>query len=305
MRRRPWLVTGADGMLAADLLTALEATGTETVTLGRAALDITDADAVRAAVRTHRPSVLVNCAAWTAVDAAEEHEADALAVNAQGPRRLAAACADSGVRLLQPSTDYVFPGDGSAPYGEGDPTGPRTAYGRTKREGERAVLETLPSLGYVVRTAWLYGARGHNFVSTMIGLERRRKTVDVVDDQRGQPTWTVDLAAQLVRLGRAAERDAAPPGVYHGTGSGDTTWYGLARETFRLLGADPERVRPTDSGALSRAARRPAYSVLGHDRWRGAGLRPMRHWREALFHAVPGLAAAHEAARPAPATSRV
>ncbi|KUN84420.1 dTDP-4-dehydrorhamnose reductase [Streptomyces griseoruber] len=288
--RRPWLVTGAAGMLARDLLTALAATGTETVALDKRDLDITDPRAVRAAVHAHRPSTVVNCAAWTCVDDAERHEPDALRINAEGPRHLAEACADAESRLLQPSTDYVFPGDTGTPYGEGNPPGPRTAYGRTKLAGERAVLATLPDHGYVVRTAWLYGAYGRNFVSTMIASERRRDTLDVVDDQRGQPTWTVDLAAQLVRLGRAAERGEAPPGVYHGTSTGETTWYGLARETFRLLGADPDRVRPTTTATLARPAPRPACSVLGHDRWRAAGLRPIRHWQEGLACALPNLA---------------
>ncbi|GGN33587.1 dTDP-4-dehydrorhamnose reductase [Streptomyces fuscichromogenes] len=298
MTRGPWLVTGANGMLARDLRGALDATGTPAVTLARAELDIADPRAVHRAVRAIRPDVVVNCAAWTAVDAAEAAEAEAHRVNALGPRHLARACAAHGARLLQPSTDYVFSGDGPAPYREQDPTGPRTAYGRTKRAGETGVLEALPADGYVVRTAWLYGVHGTNFVSTMIGLARRGGTVDVVDDQRGQPTWTVDLAAQLVRLGRAAERGFAPPGVYHATSAGQTTWFRLAREIFRLLGSDPGRVRPTTSPALSRAAPRPAYSVLGHDRWREAGLRPIRHWREALAQALPALAAAAPPAAP-------
>ncbi|MBZ4319380.1 dTDP-4-dehydrorhamnose reductase [Streptomyces huiliensis] len=286
---RPWLVTGAGGMLARDLLAVLAAARVPAVALRRADLDVTDGPAVRAAVRTHRPATVVNCAAWTAVDAAEEHPAAAFLHNAEGPRLLAEACAAAGARLLQPSTDYVFPGDGRTPYAEDDLTGPRTVYGRSKLAGERAVLAALPGHGYVVRTAWLYGAHGRSFVRTMAGLERERETVDVVDDQYGQPTWTADLAGLLVRLGRAAERGTAPPGVYHGTSAGATSWYGLARETFRLLGADPDRVRPVSSAALDRPAPRPAYSVLGHDGWRRAGIRPIGDWRERLAVAVPAL----------------
>lgn len=140
-----------------------------------------------------------------------------------------------------------------------------------------------------MRTAWLYGAGGGNFVDTMIRLESARDTVDVVNDQQGQPTWTVDLADRLVRLGRAALAGTAPAGVYHGTSGGRTTWFGLAREVFRLLGADPERVRPTTSAAFVRPAPRPAYSVLGHDRWALAGIEPVRDWREALAAAFPAL----------------
>ncbi|MFJ1746287.1 dTDP-4-dehydrorhamnose reductase [Streptomyces sp. NPDC088116] len=277
-------------MLGQDLLARLAEAGERVEGLDRTALDITDPGAVRAALEAHAPAVVVNCAAWTAVDDAEAKEADALAVNGTGPRVLAEACRASGAVLLQVSTDYVFAGDGRAPYGEDAPTAPRSAYGRTKLAGERAVLDTLPDTGYVVRTAWLYGAGGGNFVRTMIKLEGIKDTLDVVDDQRGQPTWTGDLADRLVQLGRAALAGTAEPGVYHGTSGGETTWFGFTREIFRLLGADPERVRPTTSEAFVRPAPRPAYSVLGHERWKNAGIEPIRDWRSALAEAFPGMA---------------
>ena len=154
------------------------------------------------------------------------------------------------------------------------------------------MLDQLGGTGYVLRTAWLYGAHGPNFVRTMIRLERQRPVVDVVDDQRGQPTWTMDVAGRIVAL----VRSGAPAGVYHATSSGETTWYGLAREVFRLLGADPDRVRPTESAALSRPAPRPAYSVLGHDGWGRAGLGPIDDWQVALRRAFPAVAAAEGAA---------
>ncbi|MEW1723989.1 dTDP-4-dehydrorhamnose reductase [Streptomyces sp. NPDC093109] len=284
-----WLVTGSAGMLGQDLLAALAAEGEDATGLDRAALDITDPGAVRAALEAHGPAVVVNCAAWTAVDDAESREAEALAVNGTGPRVLAEACRESGAVLLQLSTDYVFPGDGVVPYAEDAATGPLGAYGRTKLAGERAVLDTLPERGYVVRTAWLYGAGGPNFVRTMIKLESVKDTLDVVDDQRGQPTWTADLAALLVRLGRGALAGTAAPGVYHGTSGGETTWHGFTREIFRLLGADPARVRPTTSAAFVRPAPRPAYSVLGHEGWKPAGIEPIRDWRAALAEALPVL----------------
>ncbi|MFF4982756.1 dTDP-4-dehydrorhamnose reductase [Streptomyces sp. NPDC001046] len=279
-------------MLGRDLLARLAAEGVRSVGLTRGDLDVTDEEAVRRAVAAHRPDVVVNCAAWTAVDDAETREADALRINGDGPGNLAAACAGTGARLLQVSTDYVFAGDSGSPYPEQAPTGPRSAYGRTKLAGEQAVLAALPDAGYVVRTAWLYGAGGGNFVRTMIRLEGVKDTLDVVDDQRGQPTWTVDLADRLVRLGLGALAGAAPAGIYHGTSGGETTWFGLTREIFRLLGADPDRVRPTTSAAYVRPAPRPAYSVLGHDRWSAAGIEPIRHWREALHEAFPALLAA-------------
>ncbi|MFE0443728.1 dTDP-4-dehydrorhamnose reductase [Streptomyces fungicidicus] len=294
-----WLVTGAGGMLGQDVLARLADAGERATALDRAALDLTDAAAVRRALERHRPAVVVNCAAWTAVDDAETREAEALAVNGDGPARLADACARTGAVLLHVSTDYVFAGDATAPYAEDAPTAPRSAYGRTKLAGERAVLNTLPDRGYVVRTAWLYGTGGANFVRTMIRLEGQREKLDVVDDQRGQPTWSADLAGLLLALGRGALAGTAPPGVYHGTSSGETTWYGLTREIFRLLGADPDRVHPTTSEAFVRPAPRPAYSVLGHDRFAAAGVAPLRDWRAALAEAFPRIRRVHEEGDPA------
>ncbi|WP_406462350.1 dTDP-4-dehydrorhamnose reductase [Streptomyces sp. NBC_00111] len=284
-----WLVTGAGGMLGQDVLARLARDGESTVGLDRKALDITDAADVRRAVEEHDPAVIVNCAAWTAVDDAEAQEAEALRINGDGPRLLAEMCAERGIVLLHVSTDYVFDGTAGKPYGEDAPTAPRSAYGRTKLAGEQAVLSLLPGTGYVVRTAWLYGAGGGNFARTMIKLEGVKDTLDVVDDQLGQPTWTVDLADRLVRLGQGALAGTAPAGVYHGTSGGETTWFGYTRAVFELLGADPERVRPTTSAAFARPAPRPAYSVLGHDRWASAGIEPIRDWREALAEAFPDL----------------
>jgi dTDP-4-dehydrorhamnose reductase len=280
-----WLVTGAGGMLGIDLVAALTSRGEPVTGMDRASLDVTDAAAVTDAIGRGQPDVVVNCAAWTAVDDAETSEERALAVNAGGAANLAAACAARGARLVQVSTDYVFAGDGGRPYAEDDVPAPRTAYGRTKLAGERAVLGRLPGSGYVVRTAWLYGAHGPSFVATMIRLQDQRPTVDVVDDQHGQPTWTVDVASQIIALASSP----AAAGIYHATSSGQTTWFGLAREIFGLLGADPARVRPIPSSALSRPAPRPASSVLGHDAWAGPRIRPIGDWRTALHRAFPEL----------------
>ncbi|MEW2557923.1 dTDP-4-dehydrorhamnose reductase [Streptomyces griseorubiginosus] len=288
---RTWLVTGAGGMLGQDVLARLAQSGERYVALDRKALDLTDADAVSAALEEHRPAVVVNCAAWTAVDDAETREDEALAINGDGPRHLAEACARTGAVLLHVSTDYVFAGDATAPYAEDAPTAPRSAYGRTKLAGEKAVLAN--ERGYVVRTAWLYGTGGPNFVKTMIKLEGVKDTLDVVDDQRGQPTWSADLAGLLVELGRGALAGTAPAGVYHGTNSGETTWHGFTQEIFRLLGADPDRVRPTTSEAFVRPAPRPAYSVLGHGRFAEAGIEPLRDWRTALTEAFPEIHRVH------------
>jgi dTDP-4-dehydrorhamnose reductase len=281
-----WLVTGCRGMLGQDLVSALAtAPGGHVVTATNVdSLDVTDPDACLAAVAAH--DIVVNAAAWTAVDDAESQEAGAFAVNAVGAANLARACAASGTRMVQVSTDYVFGGDATSPYSEDAPLAPRSAYGRTKVAGEWAVRAHLPSASWVVRTAWLYGAHGPNFVKTMARLASERDTVSVVDDQRGQPTWTVDLAGQIVSL----VTSKAPAGIYHGTSSGETTWFGFAQEIFRLLGHDPARVLPTTSEAFVRPAPRPAYSVLGHLGWGRAAVEPIRDWREALAVAVTDVA---------------
>lgn len=289
-----WLVTGAGGQLGTDLLAVLStADGVTAAGLARSDVDITVESEVEAAVADVRPAVVCNAAAYTAVDAAEADEPTATLVNATAAGHLARACARHGARLLQVSTDYVFAGDATQPYDVDDPVGPRSAYGRSKLAGERAVRAALPGGSYVVRTAWLYGAAGGNFVRTIARLERDRETIEVVDDQRGSPTWSADLARGLVALGRST----APPGVYHCTNAGDTTWYGLARAVFAELGADPDRVRPTTTDRFPRPAPRPAYSVLSSSVWLAAGLPPLPPWRDALAGAF---AVAGPAFRPPP-----
>lgn len=282
-----WLVVGARGMLGADLVRVLRDAGHEVSTAGRSegldvALDVTDAAGCARAVDGH--DVVVNCAAWTAVDDAETAEAQAFALNAVAPATLARAATAVGARLVHVSTDYVFDGRGTEPYAEDAPVAPRSAYGRTKAAGEWAVRAEAPD-ALVVRTAWLYGEHGPNFVRTMLGLAERMDTVSVVDDQRGQPTWTVDLAGAIRRL---VEADAAP-GIWHGTSGGEVTWYGFTRRIFELSGLDPDRVTPTTSEAYPRPAPRPAFSVLGKQRWSEVGLEPIRDWDEALAQALPAM----------------
>jgi dTDP-4-dehydrorhamnose reductase len=276
-----WLVTGASGMLGRDLVDVLGAAGEEVTAVTRSDLDVTDATAVAAAVPGHE--VVVNAAAWTDVDGAEEHETEATRVNGLAPQLLAAACAAEGARLVQVSTDYVFDGAADRPYAEDAPLAPRSAYGRSKAAGEAAVRALLPGSAYLVRTAWLYGEHGGNFVRTMARLESERDTVDVVDDQVGQPTWSRELARGVHRLVAAD----APPGTYHATAAGQTSWYGLARAVFEELGADPGRVRPTTTDRYPRPAPRPAYSVLSHESWTRAGVPPLGDWRAMLHDAVP------------------
>jgi dTDP-4-dehydrorhamnose reductase len=278
-----WLITGAGGQVGSDLQHVLAREPDDDVlALGHADLDIAEPTAVAKAVADYAPEVVVNAAAYTAVDAAESDEDAAYRVNAAGPAAIAAALTGRATTMIHISTDYVFAGDARRPYEVGHPTGPKSAYGRTKLAGELAVREVLPGASYVVRTAWVYGAAGGNFVKTMARLERERDMVSVVDDQRGAPTWSADLAVALVELGRSK----APTGVYHCTNAGDTTWFGFAQAVFEELGADPARVQPTTTDAFPRPAPRPAYSVLSDGAWRRAGLAPMRSWRAALHAAM-------------------
>jgi len=272
-----YLITGAAGMLGRDLQAALA--GRDVTALDRAELDITDLAAVMAA--TVGFDVIINAAAYTKVDDAETNEDAAYAINAVGPHNLALAAAAQNARLVQISTDYVFDGSATEPYSEDTTIDPISAYGRTKAAGEAFVLATHPTGSYIVRTAWLYGEHGPNFPKTMLKLAAARDTLTVVDDQVGQPTWTADLAAQVVALLDAN----APAGIYHGTNSGVTSWFGFAQAVFASANLDPARVTPTDSSQFVRPAPRPSYSVLGHDAWQSAGLAPMRDWREALADA--------------------
>jgi dTDP-4-dehydrorhamnose reductase len=274
-----WLVTGAGGMLGQDVASAARSAGHDVTGAARLDLDVTDADACLAVVSTH--DVVVNAAAWTAVDDAESHEPEAFAINATGAANLARACERAGARLVQVSTDYVFAGDATSPYAEDAPLAPRSAYGRTKAAGEWAVRALCPD-SLVVRTAWVYGEHGGNFVKTMTRLAGDHDTLDVVNDQEGQPTWTVDVADAILRLVEAE----APAGAYHATSSGSTTWCEFTRAIFTELGLDPARVRPTTTAAFPRPAPRPAYSVLAHGAWTSGILGSMPHWRDALHASV-------------------
>ncbi len=269
------LITGALGMLGQDVCRTLADAGHDVTATDLPELDITDPESCIHAVAGH--DAVINTAAYTAVDDAETAEATAFAVNAVGPANLARAAHRAGARMLHMSTDYVFSGAATSPYAEDAPLAPRSAYGRTKAAGEWAVRAECPD-SLVVRTAWLYGPGGPNFVKTVARLAQQHDTLTVVDDQRGQPTTTLDLARFL----RDVLDAGVPAGCYHGTSEGDTTWFGLTRELFSLLGLDPERVAPTTTEAYPRPAPRPAYSVLGHDRNAAVGVAPLPHWRDAL-----------------------
>jgi len=268
------LITGATGMLGTDLVDVLSAH--EVTALSRTDLDIEDAPAVRTAVTGH--DVVINCAAYTKVDDAESHEDEAFGVNARGAHNLALAARDVDARLIHLSTDYVFNGRAHTPYAEDTPRDPVSAYGRTKAAGEELVLEAHAEGTAIVRTAWLYGAHGPNFVDTILRLLGERDTLSVVNDQRGQPTWSRDVALRIADMVAAN----VPAGIFHATNSGEATWFELAQRVCELTGEDPLRILPTDSSHFIRPAPRPPYSVLGHQAWATMGLGPLRSWQEAL-----------------------
>jgi dTDP-4-dehydrorhamnose reductase len=273
------LVTGAAGMLGNDVRRVGERAGHELIPVDLPELDITDERAVAVLFGRERPDAAINCAAWTDVDGAESQREAAYAVNADGAGNLARAAAQIGVPLLHISTDYVFDGiapldaDGRPrPYRESDPTGPRSVYGETKLAGELQVLDASPS-HTIVRTAWLYGLDGPNFVDTMLRLASEREAVQVVDDQIGSPTWSGHLAPAAVGL---LERGVS--GLVHLTGAGSVSWNGFAKEIFRQAEVDC-RVESITSSQMARPAPRPAFSVLDTER---DDVLPMGPWQDGL-----------------------
>lgn len=275
-----WLVTGAAGAVGTDVVGVLSMYGEDVVGHGHDTLDVTSPESVQSVLDEVKPEIVLNCAAYSDVDAAENDEEAAFLVNADGPDLIARWCVEHGARLVHVSTDCVFAGRASTPYDEDTPVAPRSAYGRSKAAGERAVLSSGAD-AFVVRTAWIYGGVGGNFVKSIAQLAGMHESVPVVEDQIGSPTWSLHLARGLVALAVSN----APPGIYHCTSAGEASWFVFARAVFAELGLDPARVVPTTAAEMPHVAPRPAYSVLSDRRWRAAGLPEMAHWRDALHEA--------------------
>lgn len=271
------VVLGAQGMLGQALIRRLS--HRNPLAAGRSEADVTDAVALENFIP--EGATVINASAYTNVDEAESHEAEAWAINTDAVALIAHAVKARNGRLIHVSTDYVFEGHATTPYSEDAPRSPRSAYGRSKLGGEKAVQEILPDSGVILRTAWLYGYPGKSFPGTILKASRDRESLDVVTDQVGQPTWTGDVAGMVESL---IEHEITH-GVFHGTNSGKTSWYGFAQEIFRLAGLDPNRIRPVTSESFPRPAPRPPYSVLGHSVWDLHGLPSPRPWEEALAEA--------------------
>ncbi|MEO6651232.1 MAG: dTDP-4-dehydrorhamnose reductase [Ilumatobacteraceae bacterium] len=276
------LVTGAAGQLGADLVIHCEAAGDDVIAADRAVLDVADRSAVHGAISMLRPDVVVNTAAWTAVDACESDVDRADRVNALGPRWLREACSDARSHFVQISTDYVFDGTLGRPYREWDAPNPRSVYGASKLAGER---EAGPD-ATVVRTSWVCGANGNNMVKTILRLLERRTSLAFVDDQRGCPTFTADLAVMVRQL--AVDRRS---GMHHVTNQGDVSWYEFVREVVAAAGRDPAMVEPITTADLDppRPAPRPANSVLDNAALRLADIPLLRHHTEPLRDLVTEL----------------
>jgi dTDP-4-dehydrorhamnose reductase len=266
------LITGAGGMLAQDVRVAVLAAGNEPISLARAQLDIADAEAVSRALTDARPAAVINCAAWTQVDAAEAHEPEATAANGAGAGHIARAAAGVGAWTIHVSSDYVFDGSKRTPYLESDPTGPLSAYGRSKLAGERAVASAAPRAHTIVRSSWLFGAGGPCFPKTMLRLAAERDELNVVDDQIGCPTFTGHLASALVTLA-----ESRPLGVLHVAAAEQCSWYEFAVATIAAGGLDC-RIHPIDTSRYPLPAPRPAFSVMRSQR----AAPELPSWRDGL-----------------------
>jgi dTDP-4-dehydrorhamnose reductase len=278
------VILGAGGLVGSVLAAQATQRGRDVLALTSSECDVTDASAVERYIDAD--DAVINCAAYTKVDEAEQDEARAFAVNASGAENVAHACARAGATLVHISTDYVFSGDFGTgerrPYEIDDLTGPLSVYGRSKLAGEFAVLAAMPD-AHVVRTAWIYaGGEGGDFVATMGRLAAGDGTVDVVADQIGTPTYVGDLVAALLEV---ADGTISEP-VLHAANQGEASRFEQAQAVFELLGADPTRVLPVDSARFPRPAPRPAYSALSGRQSAAAGLTPLRPWRDALASAL-------------------
>ena len=281
-----WLITGALGQLGLAMQSELKARDIQYLALNSQDLDITNHEMVNKSLSENEPNVVVNCAAWTDVDGAETNEDRAFAVNAIGPKNLAVASKGIGATLVQISTDYVFSGNSEKPWQEDDPCNPGSVYGASKRDGEAFVEELYPEGSYIIRTAWLYSPNGRNFAKTMAKLALSdAQEVRVVNDQLGQPTSAKNLATQIIDLVTAKKEF----GIYHGTNSGSATWFSFAQEIFELVGMEKSRIVPVSTSEFPRPAKRPSYSVLGHEKWKKMGLEEMPDWKSILASEIPAI----------------
>ncbi len=270
------LVTGAKGQLGTDLMNELAKRGIEGIGVDVEEMDITDRDACMRVISEVKADAVIHCAAYTAVDAAEDHVDLCRRINGEGTRNVALACRKTGAKLMYISTDYVFDGTGTRPWEPDDERHPLNVYGQTKYEGELAV-EELTEKFFIVRIAWVFGVAGKNFIKTMLRLGEERGAVSVVDDQVGSPTYTYDLARLLVDM---IQTDRY--GRYHATNEGLCSWYEFAKEIFRQAGMDQVQVTPVTSDQFPAKATRPSNSRMSKEKLQENGFTPLPTWQDAL-----------------------
>ena len=269
------LVTGAKGQLGRDLMNELERQGLEGIGVDVEEMDITDPEKCRSVIGQARADAVIHCAAYTAVDAADDQAELCRRINGEGTRNVAEACRDAGVKLMYISTDYVFDGQGTRPWEPDDERAPLNVYGQTKYEGELAIEELLDRY-YIIRIAWVFGAAGKNFIKTMLRLGKEKGAVSVVDDQVGSPTYTYDLARLLVDMVQTEHY-----GRYHATNEGECSWYEFACEIFRQAGLKVQ-VTPVSSEAFAARAKRPANSRMSKEKLTEKGFVRLPDWQDAL-----------------------
>jgi dTDP-4-dehydrorhamnose reductase len=280
-----WLITGGTGQLGKSICQVLSRQSIDFFAPTSTDLDIRNSTLSLEVIKEMQPSVVINCAAWTNVDAAESNVESAYAINTKGALNLANAAKKNGAIFAQVSTDYVFSAGAHKPWAEDAATSPLSVYGQSKADAERGILTAYPEQSYIFRTAWLYSQFGKNFAKTIARNALRGISSRVVNDQVGQPTFAADVAETIVD----SITNKIPTRIYHATNRGSTTWFGFAKKIYELVGVSPEFVIPVDSSTYPQLARRPTYSVLSHDGWYGIKSEGLRDWEFALEEAIPGI----------------
>lgn len=283
IKEMKWAITGGSGQLSRSLVDLLDKEGVPYITWSHKDLDVADDSSVTL-IKETCPDLLINCAAWTNVDAAEDFPEKATRVNQVGPRNMARAAKELKIPLVHISTDYVFSGQSGKPWSTDSKTEPMSSYGLSKLLGEKEITKSLDVNFYILRTAWLYGPYGKNFSKTILKKAiTSKEPISVVNDQIGQPTTTKSLAQQIFKVAK----NRVPSGIYHATNTGQASWWDFACEIFALAGEDVERVRPLTSEDFPSKVKRPKNSVLDQSAWSKVGMETMPEWREALNEVFP------------------
>lgn len=278
-----WLVTGANGQLGRELQAHLKESQKEIVFLDKQALNICNQQSVLSIMEKMKPKVVINCAGWTDVDKAESAIAQTFLTNAHGAENISLAAKTAGAKLLHLSSDYVFDGKSGKSMYEDSPRNPISIYGKSKAEGEDRIIQTYPQGSFIIRTAWLYGAYGSNFVKWLVRKGQNNQASRIIDDQFGQPTSTSDLASAIISI---ADNEI-PPGIYHATNSGEISWYEFARKIFEIADLSFQLLEPVSQEVLGRAASRPSHSVLSNEKLRDVGIPILPTWQDSLNLAMP------------------